>query len=170
MSEVIVFKGAVSFPITLDPSVWIFDDRKFDLGTYTGEEDNDTGNQKKYLEGTGAQWDKELREGAALPSERKSLNEERKALQGDYGIRLAPFIDNAAPLPEATHVRIYRETGEPILLPLSEARRAILQFSKDGKPIRTDGPVYFFLPETLLAKEAPVTGITAFEFVAETGQ
>lgn len=51
MSEVIVFKGAVSFPITLDPSVWIFDDRKFDLGTYTGEEDNDTGNQKKYLEG-----------------------------------------------------------------------------------------------------------------------
>ncbi|MEJ8545407.1 hypothetical protein [Brevibacillus borstelensis] len=168
MSDVIVFKGAVSFPITLDPSVWIFDDRKFDLGTYRGEEDTDTGHQKKYLEGTGAQWDKELREGAALPSERKSLIEERKALEGDYGIRLAPFIDNAVPLQEATHVSIHRENGGPLLLPLAEARRAILQFSRDGKPIRTDGPIYFYLPEMLLSKAPPVTGITAFEFIAET--
>ncbi|QQE72952.1 hypothetical protein KDJ56_13455 [Brevibacillus composti] len=167
MAEVIVFKGAVSFPITLDPSVWIFDDRKFDLSTYQGETGDGDGNAQKYLQGTGAQWDKELREGAALPSERKGLIQERKALEGDYAIRMEPFIENAAPLPEATHVRIHREEGEPILLPIQEARRAILQFSKDGKPIRTDGPAYFYLPEMFLAGEAPIKGIYAFEFVAE---
>ncbi|USG63708.1 hypothetical protein NDK47_16160 [Brevibacillus ruminantium] len=167
MSDVIVFKGAVSFPITLDPSVWIFDERKFDLGSYQGETEDETSYQLKYLEGTGAQWDKELREGAVPPSERKSLIQERKALQGDYAIKLAPFIENARPLPEATHLRIHRENGESLLLPLSEAKRAILQFSKEGKPIRTDGPVYFYLPEAFLAQEPPITGITAFEIVSE---
>ncbi|WP_103105444.1 hypothetical protein [Brevibacillus reuszeri] len=165
MSDVIVFKGAVSFPITLDPTVWVFDERKFDLSTYTGETDTDLSKQAKYLQGTGTQWDKELREGATLPQERRTLAEERKVLEGEYGIHLAPFITNAQPLPEATHVRLHRENQESVILPLEEARRAILQFSKDGRPIKENGPVYFYLPETLLAKEEPLTGITALEFI-----
>ncbi|QRG69725.1 hypothetical protein [Brevibacillus choshinensis] len=164
MAEVIVFKGAISFPITLDPTVWVFDDRKFDLREYIGENESVDQKQAKYLQGTGSQWDKELREGAQPPSERKSLAEERKVLEGDYGIRLEPFINNAQPLPEATHVRLHREDQEPVELPLSEAKRAILQFAKDGKPIREKGPVYFYLPETLLAKEAPIDSITVMEF------
>ncbi|WNC17063.1 hypothetical protein [Brevibacillus brevis] len=166
MSDVIVFKGAISYPITLDPTVWVFDDRKFDLRTYVGETDSADQTQAKYLQGTGNQWDKELREGAQLPTEqRKTLAQERKVLEGDYGIRLDPFITNAQPLPEATRVRLHREGNEPVELPLAEARRAILQFSKDGKPIRENGPVYLYLPEMLLAKEPPIEGITAIEFV-----
>lgn len=166
MSDVIVFKGAVSFPITLDPTVWVFDERKIDLRTYSGETDPHDHKQAQYLQGTGSQWDKELREGAQLPSERKSLAEQRKVLEGDYGMPLDPFITNAAPLPEVTHVLLHRGAQEPVQLPIAEARRAILQFAKDGKPIREDGPVYFYMPETLLSKEAPITGITAIEFVA----
>lgn len=165
MSDVIVFKGAVSFPITLDPTVWVFDERKFDLSSYTGENDTDLSKQAKYLQGTGTQWDKELREGASLPSVRRSLAEERKVLEGEYGIRLDPFITNAQPLPEATHVRLHREDQEAVTLPIAEARRAILQFSKAGKPITDNGPVYFYLPETLLAKDEPLKGITAMEFI-----
>ncbi|MDQ0340328.1 hypothetical protein J2S00_003137 [Caldalkalibacillus uzonensis] len=39
MSAVIPIKGATQFTINLDPSVWIFDERKIDLNTYiqTGE-------------------------------------------------------------------------------------------------------------------------------------
>ncbi|GED66452.1 hypothetical protein BRE01_01540 [Brevibacillus reuszeri] len=166
MSDVIVFKGAVSFPITLDPTVWVFDERKFDLSSYTGETDTDLSKQAKYLQGTGTQWDKELREGATLPSERRTLAEERKVLEGEYGIRLDPFITNAQPLPEATHVRLHREDQEAIVLSIAEVRRAILQFSKNGKPITENGPVYFYLPETLLAKEEPLTGIIAMEFIS----
>jgi hypothetical protein len=165
MSDVIVFKGAVQFPITLDPSVWIFDEQKVDLRTYTGEEANGGEKSSDYLMGTGAQWDKELREGASLPSERRSLVEERKALQGDYGMRLARFIENAKPLPEATHIRIHRSTGEPVVMPIEQAKRAILQFSKDGKPIRENGPVYFYLPEHWKAGLPPIDGITVFEFL-----
>lgn len=34
MSDIIQIKGNVKFPITLDPGVWIFDDRRIDLNTY----------------------------------------------------------------------------------------------------------------------------------------
>ncbi|MFY0543325.1 hypothetical protein [Brevibacillus sp. H7] len=165
MSDVIVFTGAVSFPITLDPSVWIFDDRKINLRTYRGEAEWEDDSQADYLKGTGAQWDKELREGAALPSERRSLLEVRKALEGDYGMRLAPFIENAKPLPEATHVVIHCRNGESHKLPIEKAKRAILQFAKDGKPIRENGPVYLYLPETWLSGGEPIHSIASLEFV-----
>lgn len=166
MADVIVFKGAISFPITVDPTVWVFDDRKFDLREYRGDEDAADQRAVQYLKGTGSQWDKELREGAEPPSERKhSLAEERKVLEGDYGIRLEPFINNAEPAPDVTHVLLHREDLEPVQLTIAEARRAILQFAKDGKPIRERGPVYFYLPEMLLAKEEPIDRICAIEFI-----
>jgi hypothetical protein len=165
MSDVIVFKGAVSFPITLDPSVWIFDDRKIDLRTYKGEADQAGSTQTDYLKGTGAQWDKEMMEGATPPSERRSLVEERKALEGDYGMRLAPFIENAKPHPDATHVIIHRHGGDIITLTLQQAKQAILQFSKNGKPIRENGPVHLYLPETWLSGGEPIHSIQSLEFV-----
>jgi len=165
VADTIVFKGAVSFTITLDPSVWIFDERKFDLQTYDGKELQDVFDVNEYLEGTGSQWDKELKEGATPPSEKKSMIEQRKALQGDYGMRLAPFIENAQPAPTVTSMRIWRENGESITLPLSDAKRAFLQFAKDGKPIREGGPALFYLPEMWREKQPAIDHIVAFEFV-----
>ncbi|MCK9906467.1 hypothetical protein MXD63_41565, partial [Frankia sp. Cpl3] len=116
--------------------------------TYSGEEEDFTAHPAAaYLKGTGAQWDKEMAEGAAPPSERISLVEERKALVGDYAMRLSPFIETAKPQPEVTHVRIHREQAESVTLTLAEAKRALLQFSRNGKPIRENGPVLFYLPE-----------------------
>ncbi|WP_019122756.1 hypothetical protein [Brevibacillus massiliensis] len=165
MADVIVIKGAVRFGITLDPSVWIFDDRKFDLRTYRPDGEDADKEQSAYLQGTGAQWDKELQEGATPPSEQRSLLQVRKVLDGDYAIKLEPFLENAEPLPEATLLRIHRENKETITLPLERAKRAILQFAKDGKPIRERGPVLFYLPEQVNGE--PIDSITAFELAAE---
>lgn len=163
MADVIVIKGAVRFPITVDPSVWIFDDRKIDLATYQGEDQREAADPLDALKGAGAQWDKELREGIDFQAERRSLLEHRKALEGDYAMPLAPFLDNAEPLPEASLLRIHREGGEAVTLPLADARRAILQFAKDGKPIRDRGPVLLYLPEDWREGRTPVDAITVFE-------
>ncbi|WP_139489424.1 hypothetical protein [Brevibacillus dissolubilis] len=165
MAEVIMIKGLVTYSITLDPTVWVFDDRRFDLRTYAGETDEAEDERLAYIRGASDHWERELREGAQLPSERKSLAEERQVLEGDYGVKLAPFIENAKPHPEANYVKIIREDAEPVLLPLEEARKAILQFSKDGKPIRERGPVYFYLPEDLLLKRPPIDNVIAFELI-----
>ena len=34
MESIIPIKGKVKYKLTLDPSVWIFDDRRIDLKTY----------------------------------------------------------------------------------------------------------------------------------------
>lgn len=166
MADTIMFKGAVLYSITLDPSVWIFDERKIDLHTYHGEELPQISGAHDYLQGTGSQWDKELREGATPPQERKSMIEQRKALDGDYAMPLKYFIDNAQPAPNVTHMRILRENAEAVTLPLADAYRALLQFAKDGKPIREGGPALFFLPETWRDKAPGIDRIVAFEFLS----
>lgn len=166
MSDVILMTGNISYKITLDPSVWIFDDRKIDLSRYTGVEDSSGYDDLQYIKGAGSQWDKELREGAQLPSESRSMIKEREALTGDYAMRLSLFIDNAKPSADVTHVRIHREGAQPVVLTIEDARRAILQFAKDGKPIREGGPVLLYLPETWKNGE-PIDAITTFEFISQ---
>lgn len=166
MSDVIVIKGAVTYSITLDPSVWIFDERKINFKDLSLiEEDNDTIEQHAYLQGAGAHWDRELREGATLPSERLSMPELRKSLEGDYGMKLSFFLKNAQVSPDATIMRIHRENGDHVDVSVEDANRAILQFAQNGKPIREKGPVFFYLPEQLKNKEQPIDSVVAFEFV-----
>ncbi|MET3289854.1 UNVERIFIED_CONTAM: hypothetical protein ABID98_002424 [Brevibacillus sp. OAP136] len=165
MADIITVTGAVSHRITIDPSVWIFDDRKIDLAHFTGDLDEVQDDVPAYLKGTGAQWDKELKEGSLPPSESRSMIKERKALVGDYAMRLSWFLDNAQPDPTAVSLKLHREEGEPITLPLSQARRAILQFSKDGRPIRENGPVLLYLPDMWKQKESPIDRIVSFELI-----
>ena len=46
MSEILFINGKVRFPITIDPTVWIFDDRKVDLTTYFDETRENTSELK----------------------------------------------------------------------------------------------------------------------------
>ena len=49
MSEILFINGKVRFPITIDPTVWIFDDRKIDLTTYFDETRENTSELETYL-------------------------------------------------------------------------------------------------------------------------
>ena len=45
MEFIVPFKGEVKFKLILDPTVWIFDDRKLNLETYFQEERIEKWNQ-----------------------------------------------------------------------------------------------------------------------------
>ncbi|MGQ0420669.1 hypothetical protein ACT4US_17185, partial [Bacillus sp. HC-Mk] len=49
MSEILFINGKVRFPITIDPTVWIFDDRKVDLTTYFDETRENTSELETYF-------------------------------------------------------------------------------------------------------------------------
>lgn len=165
MADIITIKGAVTYSITLDPGVWIFDERKLELHSFAELEDEEQANELAYLKGAGAHWDREIFEGATPPSAKPSMPEMRKALEGDYGIRLSFFLNNAKVSPEATTLRIHRGQNEPVDIPLDQARKAILQFSKDGKPIRENGPIHFYLLEQLKNGGQPIDSIVSFEIL-----
>ncbi|MBG9546136.1 molybdopterin-binding protein [Cytobacillus firmus] len=146
MENIIAFKGNVKYQITLDPGVWIFDDRRLDLTTYFMHENIRKNELEEYTKAVSKHWDREIMEGAVFPPTLKTEKkfEKEKVLRGTFGIPFKPFLMNAEPDESAEIVVIESEDGETRLT-LSEAEELILGFSKDGKPLKEDGPVHAYL-------------------------
>jgi hypothetical protein len=145
MENIIPITGKVKFSITLDPGVWIFDDRKVDLLTYFSGTKADEPKEEDEIKKISAYWDREIQEGAVFPPTLKTEKtyEKEKVINGTFGMRLEPFLRNAEPLAEADTLIIVTEHKE-ITIPLEQAYEAVLGFSKDGKPLKEDGPVHFY--------------------------
>lgn len=104
MNDVILIEGNVKYQINLDPSLWIFDDRRFEM-------------------------------------------EERFPGVNGLGIEFGPFLKNAEPAEDATKLVVHQRGGGRCILPLEPAYTAVLQFAREGKPIRPDGPALLFLAD-----------------------
>jgi hypothetical protein len=83
-----------------------------------------------------------------------------KIITGTFAMPLAPFLRNAEPLPDAKELTIVTEHNE-VTVPLEQAYKAILGFSKDGKPLREDGPVHFYFGDGS-NRETPITHVRRF--------
>ncbi len=146
MTDILFINGKVDHSITLDPSVWIFDDRKVDLLTYFQEEKNTDANElENYKKAASAHWDREITEGAIYPPVNKSITqfEKQKIINGTFGIPLRPFLINAGIHTDASNV-ILKTKHTTVTLTMEEAMDAILGFSKEGKPLEENGPAHFY--------------------------
>jgi hypothetical protein len=163
MENVIVIQGHVKFPITLDSTVWIFDDRKVDITTYFSKDKEESEDELvAYTKAVSKHWDREIKEGAALPPINRSLkkHEKQEALTGSFAMPLSPFIKNAEPEAGASMLLIVTKDEEQIELSLSKAHEAVLGFSKDGRPVE-DGPVHFYFGDGS-NKDKPIKNIKKF--------
>lgn len=163
METIIPIKGKVKYKITLDPGVWIFDDRKVDLNTYFSE-DQERGNAlEEYTKSISKHWDREIMEGAVYPPTLKTevKFEKEKVLTGTFGIPLKPFLVNAEPEQTAKNVVIEYGKNDQVSLSLEKASGLILGFSKDGKPLKEDGPLHVYYQDGS-NKENPIKNVTGF--------
>jgi hypothetical protein len=163
MDFIVALNGKVNYPLTLDPGVWIFDERKEDLNTLFDLKDSKDSEQERYLKDVSAHWDRELQEGAIPPSEvekRPKTTLKEKLLTGSFAISLSYFIYNAEPLPDAKIVVVQTKDGN-VEISLSEAQSGYLGFSLNGKPLREDGPVHFYYGDGR-NKNNPIKNITGF--------
>lgn len=136
---IIQIKGKVKFNITLDPSTFIFDDRKVEMdqlmqGQSTGEEEITF--QDNY------EWNREILEGGSKPPTLVSEKKFKKQalLEGTFLMNMHSFIINAEPDRDATHVELSNE-DEEVRITLEELKGLYFQFSKDGKRLYDDGMV-----------------------------
>src|SRR5690349_12295754 len=145
MESIIPITGKVKYQITLDPSVWIFDDRKVDLNTYFNEQTETKDELEEYTKSVSKHWDREIMEGAIFPptlkTEKKFLKQQ--LIEGTFGMPLKPFLENAEPN-EGAETVIIKQIDSEIELSLTEAKEMILCFSIDGKPLKEDGPIYAY--------------------------
>lgn len=139
----IQIKGAVKFPITLDSTTWIFDDRKVTIedlekGVFEGEkpikfEDN-------------REWNRAILEGQTNPPTLNSEIEYKKraVLQGSFVINMTPFFKNAEPHDQASIIRLSNDSDH-IDVPFTLLPYLFFQFAKDGKRLYEDNGVDSFI-------------------------
>lgn len=145
--------GNVRYPLTIDPTVWIFDERKIEVDQI-GKQIADNA-QEAYYAKMGAAWDKGITEGSRTDHNKPMTREEKDAaLRGTFAMPLAPFIRNAELFEGATTLRF--EGVETVELDLSALPDMYLQFSKDGK-VLTDGPVHLLYRDQIVRSVERIT-------------
>lgn len=162
MENIITIKGQVNYPITLDPGVWIFDDRKLDLTTYFSIKPEELNPMEEYTKLVSKHWDREIMEGAVFPptlkTEKKFMKE--KVLTGTFAIPFLPFLQNAEPHETASIVIIKCSTEEHEIT-IDIAKELILGFSDNGRPLSADGPIHVYFGDGS-NKDNPIKNVREF--------
>lgn len=159
MEKIIPIQGKVKFTITLDPGVWIFDDRRVDLTTYFDTNHDEADELEEYKKNISKHWDREIMEGAIFPPTLKTEKkfEKERVLTGTFGMPLKPFLKNAEIDQDALVLSLVTSEGA-VEMPLEVGKELILAFSKDGKPLKEDGPVHGYYGDGS-NRSQPITNI-----------
>lgn len=142
---IIQIKGKVKFPITLDPTVWIFDDRKILLQeAFTTKKAEPV--KKDDAEKMAEMFDIEVYSQTKIkPPVKQSLKkfDREKLLSESYVMPLKPFIENAEIAADATKARLISDKDE-VIITIDQLLAGLALFSLNGKPLTEDGPIHFF--------------------------
>ncbi|MCL6573321.1 MAG: peptidyl-prolyl cis-trans isomerase [Bacillus sp. (in: Bacteria)] len=162
MENIIIISGKVNYTITLDPGVWIFDDRRVDLTTHFSTKEKKLDSVEEYTKAVSKHWDREITEGSISPPTLKAEKkfEKEKVLTGTFGIPLKPFLLNSEPTSDAQSLVIHSTVGDYVI-PLERAFDLILGFSNKGKPLSTDGPIHVYFGDGS-NQENPLKNVKGF--------
>lgn len=141
---IVQLKGKVKFPITLDPTVWIFDDRKIALKDAFIEKKNS--DQLDDAEKTAEMFDQEVYFQTKIkPPVKKSIKkfDREKILSESYVMPLKPFIEHSHVSGQATKARLITDADD-IIITLEQLLQSLALFSLEGKPLKEDGPIHLF--------------------------
>ncbi|PIC64399.1 hypothetical protein CSV79_07160 [Sporosarcina sp. P13] len=164
MELIIPITGNVKHAITLDPTVWIFDDRRIDLDVFFTEEFVEKDEMEEYKEKMGKHWSREIMEGATYPPTIRSEKryEKDKMLTSSFAVVLQPFLRNAVPSANATTFTLITKDNEKYTYPLAEAANILFKFSHEGKPLREDGPVHVLFKDGS-NQDSPIRHVQAIQ-------
>ncbi|WP_301108180.1 peptidyl-prolyl cis-trans isomerase [Sporosarcina sp.] len=164
MEFIVPITGNVKHNITLDPTVWIFDDRRLDLDIFFTKEFVERDEMEEYKEKMGKHWSREIMEGNTFPPTLKSEKryEKDKMLTASFAIVVEPFIKNAEPNAGAKTFTLITKDNEKYTYPLAESANILFKFSHEGKPLREDGPVHALFRDGS-NKESPIRNVQAIQ-------
>ncbi|MUV36257.1 uncharacterized protein JNUCC1_00058 [Lentibacillus sp. JNUCC-1] len=139
---IVPIKGNVGFTITLDPTVWIFDDRKIELDQAFSN-NSETQTEEDGVKNASERWDRELHSDMLKPPVNRSIKrfEREKILKSTYVMPIKWFLETAEVNAGATEVELKLIDGS-IIIPLKTLTEAYFLFAVEGKPLKEDGPVH----------------------------
>ncbi|MBY8909300.1 MULTISPECIES: hypothetical protein [Salinicoccus] len=134
---IIQIMGNVRFQITLDPSTWIFDDRKEELDKVLA---NDADEEQIEFSDS-REWSRQIIEGTTKPPTLKSEKKFKKQelLDGTFVICLKPFLEYTEPERGEDAMITFTHDDSTTILPYNQRHKFYAHFSKDGKRLYDDG-------------------------------
>lgn len=145
MENIVPIKGNVKYSITLDPGVWILDDRKIKLEDHFTNNTNDDQLLADYTKAISKHWDKEIIEGNEPPSKKQPKKKfiKEELTTETYAIHFHYFLQNSEPFESASEV-ILQTSNNDVSFPIEEAKKFVLCFSDKGKALKDDGPIHVY--------------------------
>ncbi|HEX6595271.1 MAG TPA: hypothetical protein VF095_11960 [Bacillota bacterium] len=134
--------GKVTYSITMDPSVWIFDDRKIKLeDAFSNDVNHD--DEDDELEKAAERWNREIYQQKINPPINKSINRFKREdiLKNTYVMPIDDFLGHAEMKQDAKNATLVTSDGD-VSISLEKLQNCYLLFSREGKPLREDGPVH----------------------------
>lgn len=156
---IVQLTGNVNYNITLDPTVWIFDDRKILFEEAFKEESANPKNTGDELDRAADRFNREVYRASVKPPVNKSITkfEREKILKNSYVMPLQEFLSHAEIKSDSKDATLTTKNGQ-INISLRELQECYLLFAIKGKPITEDGPVHLFFNDGS-NKDNPITGI-----------
>lgn len=140
---IIQLKGKVDYPITLDPTVWIFDDRKvvFEEAFIKKEKTKEVPDHVNAAE----RFNKAIYQRSERPPVNKSINrfEKEKILTHSFVMPINDFCNHAEFQSDASRA-ILKTDSDDVIITIEQLQQALFLFAVDGKPIRTNGPIHLY--------------------------
>lgn len=156
---IVQLTGHVNYNITLDPTVWIFDDRKVLLEDAFIERVEVPHEGIDALENAADRFNREIYRASVKPPVNKSINrfEREKILKNSYVMPLRDFLQHAEVKTGSRDVTLTTVNGL-INISLHDLQECYLLFAVKGKPVKEEGPVHLYLKDGS-NKDNPITGI-----------
>lgn len=135
---IIQVQGNVAFKITLDPSTWIFDDRKIDISGENLSAEDITFDDAR-------EWNRSIIEGASKPptlkTEKQYKSKKEALTTGTFAIALSPFLEYTEPNAGEDAVIVFTDnlTGDSVEIPYATRANLFAYFCKEGKRLHEDG-------------------------------
>ncbi|WP_208589378.1 hypothetical protein [Gracilibacillus suaedae] len=149
---IIQIKGNVKYPITLDPSVWIFDDRKVKL-------------EEAFTPSTVLNEDViESNSKLNKPPVNHSIKKynKKELLEHSYLMPIKEFIENAEADKQVSEAILNTTDNNKFKITYGELLESFLLFSIDGKQIKEKGPAYLYYGDGS-NRDEPIKGIKVIE-------
>lgn len=144
---IVQLKGNVQFPITLDPTVWIFDDRKIILDE-AFQPSNPKENEADFLKRKAEIFEEVYLSKSNKPPTQKSVATHKKdeVLKHSYVMPLKDFILNAEAPKNAERALLHRG-NDIIAITYEQLLNSYALFAINGKPLIQDGPIYIIFSD-----------------------
>ncbi|TXL67564.1 hypothetical protein FHP05_00670 [Cerasibacillus terrae] len=151
--------GNVTYPITLDPTVWIFDDRKILLEeAFLHTSEKEMTEEEKYK--NAIQNNDWYHHEHIKPPVNKSISkkEREEALKNSYVMPIHHFLEHAEINSDAKNVSLETNKGN-INISLNQLWNSYLLFAVNGKIVSENGPVHLYFKDGS-NQDKPIKGIS----------